>query len=80
MELWIAVLLMFGGPDTSKPMLHTMSGPPVESLHLCERDAKEQGLRIYYRVKAPAGWKLMGAFCAPLLEDYRIDVGTLTQR
>tara|TARA_R100001163_G_C5062728_1_gene199861 strand:- start:2328 stop:2573 length:246 start_codon:yes stop_codon:yes gene_type:complete len=74
MELWVAVILMFGGPDKSSPMIHTMSGPPVETVELCERDAKSQGLKIYYRIKAPAGWKLMGVFCAPLLEDYRIDL------
>ena len=50
MELWVAVILMFGGPDKSSPMIHTMSGPPVETVELCERDAKSQGLKIYYRM------------------------------
>ena len=77
MELWIAVFLMFGGPDKSEPMLHSMSGPPVSSVELCEQDAKTKGLSIYYKMKAPAGWQLMGAFCAPLLPDYELDVGAL---
>ena len=75
MEIWIAVLLLFGGPDKSEPMLHTISGPPMHSIELCRQDVQTKGLEVYYKYKAPAGWKLMGAFCSPLLNAYKIDLG-----
>tara|TARA_R100001163_G_C4886887_1_gene81682 strand:- start:262 stop:501 length:240 start_codon:yes stop_codon:yes gene_type:complete len=79
MEIWIAVILMFGGP-TKAPQLHTISGPPVESFELCRDDALSKGVEIFYKYKAPQNWKLLGVFCSPILEKYRLDLGESASR
>jgi hypothetical protein len=73
-ELWIVVILMFGGP-TKAPQLHTISGPPMESFELCEDDGLSKGIEIYYKYKAPQNWKLLGVFCVPLLENFKLKLG-----
>ena len=74
-ELWMAVLLMIGGPTADEAYLHTISGPPVDAKEKCEKEASANGLRFYYQYKAPQGWKLLGVFCVPLLEAYEIKLG-----
>ena len=47
----------------------------MESFELCQDDGLSKGIEIYYKYKAPQNWKLLGVFCVPLLENFKLKLG-----